>query len=157
MDTNSCSAEAEVDVSPEPSTAGGFELRAVNIILLRAVSRYALTINPDPAYWTMARVSALLIGNHEILKDGNRWSAEVSDPSTKSTAHQIQSTISSASLGSNLLSSFILAPLLLVFSAVSLSTLQRGLDWFTRIAKTPQRYFISIPDSYFQKLLSFML
>jgi len=46
---------------------------------------------------------------------------------------------SSSSLGSNILSSFILAPLFLIFSAVSLSTLQRGLDWVSRIAKTPQR------------------
>ena len=43
---------------------------------------------------------------------------------------------SSPSVGSNMLSSFILAPILLIFSAVSLSTLQKGLDKIGRIAKT---------------------
>lgn len=71
--------------APDLPAAGCFEQRAVNYRLLKAVSRYALTINPGPAYWTMARVSALLIGNHEILKDGNRWTAEISDPSTTLT------------------------------------------------------------------------
>jgi len=29
-----------------------------------------------PGYWTIGRVSALIIGNHEILKEGNRWEAD---------------------------------------------------------------------------------
>jgi len=29
-----------------------------------------------PGYWTIGRVSALVIGNHEILKAGNRWEAD---------------------------------------------------------------------------------
>jgi hypothetical protein len=50
-----------------------FETRGVSIKLFQAVKREALFINPDEGYWSMGRISAELIGNHEILKPGNRW------------------------------------------------------------------------------------
>lgn len=73
------------DELPDPPGAGCFELRAVNLRIFRAVRRLALDINNDYKYWTMGRLSALLIGNHEILKDGNRWATEISDPGTTLT------------------------------------------------------------------------
>lgn len=30
----------------------------------------ALKCNPDPDYWTVGYVTTLLVGNHEILKEG---------------------------------------------------------------------------------------
>ena len=42
-----------------------FELRGVGIDLLRVLVALANGINPDPDYWTIGRVGALLVGNHE--------------------------------------------------------------------------------------------
>ena len=53
-----------------------FELRGVGIDLLRALVTLANGINPDPDYWTIGRVGALLVGNHEILAAGNRWGVD---------------------------------------------------------------------------------
>ena len=39
----------------------------------------------------------------------------------------------------NILTSVILAPIVTILSALSLSTLQRGLDYITSIAKNPQK------------------
>ena len=66
---------------------------------------------------------------------------------------------SSSSTGSNFLSSIILAPFVLLMSAVSLSTLQKGLDWVTKVSTTPQRYecmhvYVILYATY---LCSFML
>ena len=50
-----------------------FELRGVTIALFRAVRDQALKLNPDPNHWDMGRVSALVVGNHEILTANNRF------------------------------------------------------------------------------------
>jgi len=48
----------------------------VGIDLLRALVALANGINPDPDYWTIGRVGALLVGNHEILAAGDRWGVD---------------------------------------------------------------------------------
>ena len=70
-----------------------FEKRGVTFALFQALRDYALMINPDRTYWTIARVSAVLIGNHEILKPGHRFAADVSDPSTTLTFSKRMSLI----------------------------------------------------------------
>ena len=50
-----------------------FELRGVTIDLFVAVRDEALRRNPDGQYWSMGRVSAEIIGNHEILQWYPRW------------------------------------------------------------------------------------
>ena len=50
-----------------------FELRGVIIDLFVAIRDEALRRNPDGQYWSMGRVSAEIIGNHEILKADCRW------------------------------------------------------------------------------------
>ena len=50
-----------------------FELRGVTIALFRAIVKEALKRNPDKSYWNMGRVSAEMIGNHEILKPDCRF------------------------------------------------------------------------------------
>jgi len=50
-----------------------FETRGVSIELFRAMKKEALKRNPDEVYWTMGRVSAEIVGNHEILNEGCRW------------------------------------------------------------------------------------
>ena len=50
-----------------------FELRGVTIALFRAIVQEALERNPDKTYWNMGRVSAEMIGNHEILKPDCRF------------------------------------------------------------------------------------
>ena len=47
----------------------------VTIALFRAVRDQALVLNPDPSHWDMGRVSALVVGNHEILSTNNRFGA----------------------------------------------------------------------------------
>lgn len=66
----------------------------------------------------------------------------------------------SSSVGSNFLSSIILAPFVLIMSAVSLSTLQRGLDWITRVATTPQsgtirkiKPYVKQVNAFFERIL----
>ena len=54
----------------------GFELRGVGINLLRVLEALALQRNPDPDYWTIGRVGALLVGNHEIPAAGSRWGVD---------------------------------------------------------------------------------
>ena len=54
-------------LSEQPTTRSDFELRGVTIALFRAIVQEALERNPDKNYWNMGRVSAELIGNHEIL------------------------------------------------------------------------------------------
>ncbi len=57
-----------------------FEKRGVKLDLFQAVRDLALKRVPDPKHWTMSRTKALLIGDHEILKAGNRWSGQMSTP-----------------------------------------------------------------------------
>eukprot|EP01039_Chlorochromonas_danica_P000592 gene592-637_t len=45
-------------------------------------------------------------------------------------------------IASNLLTSTILAPLVVILSSISLATLQRGLEWVNTIASTPQKGFL---------------
>ncbi len=42
-------------------------------------------------------------------------------------------------VANNILTSVILAPIITILSAVSLSTLQRGLEWVSSVAKNPQK------------------
>ena len=51
----------------------------------QAVRDEALKINPDETYWNMARVSAVLVGNHELLQANSRWAADHIDPSSTLT------------------------------------------------------------------------
>ena len=53
-----------------------FEKRGVTIHLFQAIRRIALDINVEEGYWTIGRVGSLLVGNHEILKDNNRWNED---------------------------------------------------------------------------------
>ena len=59
----------------EKGSSNDFELRGVTIALFRAVRDAALKINSDPNHWDMGRVSALVVGNHEILSEDNRFGA----------------------------------------------------------------------------------
>lgn len=61
----------------------GFEKRGITLALLQRMRDLALKMNPSRGFWTIGRVSALLNGNHEILKVGNRWGAV--DPRTTLT------------------------------------------------------------------------
>ena len=60
------------------------EIRGVKLIVFQAVRDYALTLNPDKNYWSIERVLALIVGNHEILKTGCRFGADT-DPETTLT------------------------------------------------------------------------
>ena len=51
----------------------GLEKRGVSLALLEAVSAFTLGQNAEPGHWTIGRLGALVVGNHEILKAGNRW------------------------------------------------------------------------------------
>ena len=61
------------DDDGKQTTSGTFELRGVTIALFRAIVKEALERNSDRNYWNMGRVSAELIGNHEILKPDCRF------------------------------------------------------------------------------------
>ena len=52
-----------------------FEKRGCSIALFRAVRDLAVERCGEEGYWSIGRLSALLVGNHEILKEGNRWGA----------------------------------------------------------------------------------
>ena len=54
-----------------------FEKRGVTIKLLQSVRDYAIGKNSTEGYWTIGRLSAVLNGNHEILKTGHRWGSDV--------------------------------------------------------------------------------
>ena len=54
----------------------GFERRGVSLALMEAVCTFALGINDERGYWTIERLGALIVGNHEILKAGNRWGVD---------------------------------------------------------------------------------
>ena len=81
----------------------------------------------------------------------NEYQLQLIIADSKQLPQQIQ--MSSSSVGSNFLSSVILAPFVLIMSAVSLSTLQRGLDWVTRVATTPQRYLYCVLDNAYTSLI----
>ena len=50
-----------------------FELRRVTIDVFLALRGEALRRNPHPKYWSMGRLSAEVMGNHEILKPNSRF------------------------------------------------------------------------------------
>jgi tetratricopeptide (TPR) repeat protein len=56
-----------------PSSSSNFEKRGVSLRLLQSVRDFALSCNDSEEYWTIGRLSALIIGNHEILGVNNRW------------------------------------------------------------------------------------
>ena len=58
---------------PVAKKTSDFELRGVAIALFRAIVKEALKRNPDKTYWNTGRVSAEMIGNHEILKPDCRF------------------------------------------------------------------------------------
>ena len=60
-------------LSISESTVSDFEMRGVTLRLFQAIRKYALSLNSEKEYWNMGRISALIIGNHEILKENNRW------------------------------------------------------------------------------------
>ena len=49
------------------------EKRGATLKLFQAYRKLTLSRNKDPSYWTIARVSALINGNHEILKPNCRF------------------------------------------------------------------------------------
>jgi tetratricopeptide (TPR) repeat protein len=63
-----------------PNAFGQFETRGVSLRLFQAVRDLALQINQEEKHWMMSRLSAMLVGNHEILKPNNRWSERGVDP-----------------------------------------------------------------------------
>ena len=50
-----------------------FEKRGVTYHLFERVRDLALTMNNDPAYWTIGRISAYIVGNHEIVESNCRF------------------------------------------------------------------------------------
>ena len=60
-------------LEPTTSSSSSFELRGVTIALFRAIVQEGVERVPDYNYWNMGRVSAELIGNHEILKPECRF------------------------------------------------------------------------------------
>ena len=61
------------DLPGDVVTKSEFELRGVTYTLFRAIVKEAVKRNPDKSYWNMGRVSAELIGNHEILRPDCRF------------------------------------------------------------------------------------
>ena len=59
------------------------EKRGATLKLFQAYRKLTLSRNKDPSYWTIARVSALINGNHEILKPNCRFGNV--DPATTLT------------------------------------------------------------------------
>jgi tetratricopeptide (TPR) repeat protein len=57
----------------ESSNTSEVERRGVTLKLFQSFRRVALSINRDAKYWTIARVSAMINGNHEILKPNCRF------------------------------------------------------------------------------------
>ena len=55
------------------------EKRGVSLALMEAVKAFALSLNAEPNYWSIGRLGALIVGNHEILKAGNRWGVAEGD------------------------------------------------------------------------------
>lgn len=74
-----------------PSSRSKFEKRGVSLRLLQCVRDFALSYNNSEEYWTIGRLSALIIGNHEILKADNRWGV---------TSDQVDATITSSTRSS---------------------------------------------------------
>jgi hypothetical protein len=56
----------------QPSSTNVFEMRGVKLKLLQRVRDLALRKNPDKAFWTIAHVTAHIIGGHESL-NSNRF------------------------------------------------------------------------------------
>ena len=52
----------------------------------------------------------------------------------------------------NVMSAILLAPLLVISSAIPLALVQRGLEWVTFIAKTPQKGYLKEARPYVQQL-----
>ena len=50
-----------------------FELRGIKLEVFQKLRDMALGRNPDKNFWSMGRLSANIIGNHEILKKDCRW------------------------------------------------------------------------------------
>lgn len=50
-----------------------FEKRGVRLVLLQQVRDYALSLKDYAEYWTISRIMANIVGNHEILVPGNRF------------------------------------------------------------------------------------
>ena len=59
----------------ESSNTSEVERRGVTLKLFQSFRKLAMSINQDEKYWTIARVSALINGNHEILKPNYRFGA----------------------------------------------------------------------------------
>lgn len=53
-----------------------FEMRGVSIALFIAIRDNLLKVNSDESFWTVGRVNATYLGNHEILRENNRWRQE---------------------------------------------------------------------------------
>ena len=49
-----------------------FEKRGVTLKLLQSVRDHALRVDLSDS-WTVGKVSAFIVGNHEILKENCRW------------------------------------------------------------------------------------
>ncbi len=79
--------QANVTVDLFPLTMA-FEKRGVSLILFQRIRDIALALDPTPDVWSIGRVSALIVGNHEILKAGNRWGPELDPSSTLTYACQ---------------------------------------------------------------------
>ena len=73
------------------AAGGGFEKRGCSIALFRAVRDLAVERDAAPGAWTIGAVSALLVGNHEIIKAANRWEGRV-DPAATLT-HSSESSL----------------------------------------------------------------
>jgi hypothetical protein len=56
------------------SAGDNFEKRGVTYHLFEGVRDLALAMNNDPSYWTIGRISAYIIGNHEIVEQSCRFS-----------------------------------------------------------------------------------
>lgn len=61
------------------SSSSRFEKRGVSLRLLQCVHNLALSYNTSEEYWTIGRLSAIIIGNHdEIVGANNRWGPTLS-------------------------------------------------------------------------------
>jgi tetratricopeptide (TPR) repeat protein len=54
-------------------TAHSFEKRGIRLSLFQSIRDYALNIKNEPSFWSMGCISALVIGNHEIIRKECRW------------------------------------------------------------------------------------
>lgn len=90
---SSTAPAATSQIAPAPATAldgtgTSFEKRGVALRLFQTVRDLAIARDATEGVWTIGRVSALLVGNHEILKSTCRWGSDINTSETLTFSDQ---------------------------------------------------------------------